>query len=185
MFNGLKEERDQQNNKTGKPERTIGISNETGDQAKLRLENMIRDGLAPRLKVQIKSIDGFTYGPVVVIRIPQSFSAPHMVISSSRFYSRNSAGKYPLDVGEIRSSFLLSEALPERIKRFREQRLFDIVADQTPVHLVSDRRTVIHLIPISSFLHGSKIIETSFCADQKIMIQKAVPVSNQSINLGR
>ena len=149
--------------KTGRAEETIGIENITKDETTLRIESIIRDGLSPRLKVQIKFIEGFRKGPVIVLRIPQSLSAPHMILKgSSKFYSRNSAGKYPLDVGEIRSSFLTSEALPEKIKRFREQRLAEIIADQTPVQLNSSRRFVIHLIPISSFLYGLN--------DQKIII---------------
>jgi predicted HTH transcriptional regulator len=162
---GIKEERNGEGKKTGRAEETIGIENMTNDEATLRIENIIRDGLSPRLKVQIKCIEGFRKGSVIVLRIPQSFSAPHMILKgSSKFYSRNSAGKYPLDVGEIRSSFLTSEALPEKIKRFREQRLAEIIADQTPVQLNSSQRFVIHLIPISSFLYGSnnqKIIVAS------------------------
>jgi predicted HTH transcriptional regulator len=162
---GIKEERNGEGKKTGRAEETIGIENMTNDEATLRIENIIRDGLSPRLKVQIKCIEGFRKGSVIVLRIPQSFSAPHMILKgSSKFYSRNSAGKYPLDVGEIRSSFLTSDALPEKIKRFREQRLAEIIADQTPVQLNSSHRFVIHLIPISSFLYGSnnqKIIAAS------------------------
>jgi hypothetical protein len=40
---------------------------------------------------------------VLRIRIPPSWAAPHIVTFQglSRFYPRNSAGKYPLDAGEI------------------------------------------------------------------------------------
>jgi len=141
---GIKEERNGEGKKTGRAEETIGIENMTKDEATLRIENIIRDGLLPRLKVQIKCIEGFRKGPVIVLRIPQSFLARHMILKgSSKFYSRNSAGKYPLDLGGIRSAFLTSEALPEKIKRFREQRLAKIIADQTPVQLNSSQRFVI------------------------------------------
>jgi hypothetical protein len=141
--------------KTGRAEEAIDIENMTEDEATLRIENIIRDGLSPRLKVQIKCIEGFRKGPVIVLRIPHSFSAPHMILKgSSKFYSRNSAGKYLLDVGEIRSALLTSDTLPEMIERFREQQLAEIIANQTPAQLNSSRRFVIHLILISSFLYG-------------------------------
>jgi len=181
---GIKEERDEENRKTGKPEAVVGIENISGDEVTLRFENIIRDGLSPRLKVQIKCIDGFQKGPVIILRIPQSFSTPHMICKGdSRFYSRNSAGKYPLDVGEIRSVFLASETLPEKIKRFREQRLAEITADQIPVQLLLKRRFVLHIIPITAFLHGGNRPEIVFSADAKIRIGKAVSEGNFRNNI--
>lgn len=181
---GIKEERDGENRKTGRPESVVGIENISGDGAKLRFENIIRDGLSPRLKVQIKCIDGFPKGPVIILRIPQSFSAPHMIgKGDSRFYSRNSAGKYPLDVGEIRSVFLASEALPEKIKRFREQRLAEITADQTPVQLLSRLRFVLHVIPVSAFLYGANSPEIVFSADVKNRVQQAASESHFRNNI--
>jgi hypothetical protein len=182
---GIKEKREKSGKKTGTPEDAIGIVGITTDDAKLRLENIIRDGLSPRLKVQIRCIDGFTKGPVIILRIPQSFSAPHMICKGeSRFYSRNSAGKYPLDVGEIRSLFLASESLPEKIKRFREQRLAEIVADQTPVELSSRRRFIIHLTPISAFLYKSNNPDvTQFSTDDMRRVQQAVLASYYRYNI--
>lgn len=52
---------------------------------------------------------------VIVIRIPKSWASPHMITKgSSKFYSRNSAGKYPLDVFEIRTAFNVSLGPPPR-----------------------------------------------------------------------
>jgi hypothetical protein len=68
----------------------------------------------------------------------------------SRFYSRNNAGKYALDVQEIRSVFALSDALPERIRRFRDDRLARIVAGETPVPLRQEKWIALHLIPLAS-----------------------------------
>ena len=52
---------------------------------------------------------------------------------TSRFYTRNSAGKYQMDVGELRSAFAASELLGERMHRFRTERLSKIIAGETPV----------------------------------------------------
>src|SRR5207253_9516967 len=103
-----------------------------------RLDSMIQAGIGPRIaSVRIRHVDGFADGPVLLIRIPKSYAAPHMVTfqEHSRFYSRNNGGKYALDVGELRSAFALSESLPERIRRFRDERLVRIVAGETPLPL--------------------------------------------------
>ena len=148
--------------KTGEPESVKPLEGSTPDEAKLRLEGMIRENIEPRMRVQIKEIadwgeDG--QGFVILLRIPKSFASPHMVTykKTSRFFSRNSAGKYQLDVGEIRSAVLATESQADRIKRFREERLGRIVADETPVRLSSPHRLVLHVIPIASFLNRERL----------------------------
>jgi len=51
-------------------------------------------------------------GFIILVRIPQSFASPHMVKfqNTSRFFCRNSAGKYQLDVQEIRNAFLATDS---------------------------------------------------------------------------
>jgi len=175
---GIKEKVDENGKKTGKPEKIVGIQGVTIDEVKLRLESMIRDNIAPRLKVQLRAIEGFENNSfVLVIRIPQSFAAPHMVTykKSSRFFSRNSAGKYPLDVDEIRSAFIASEALPERIRNFRADRLSKIIACETPVLLKEGPKIITHLVPIFSFFKPSGKAPIAFTRDiANIVEQRAI-----------
>jgi predicted HTH transcriptional regulator len=50
------------------------------DAEKLRFHNMIRDGIRPRITgVQIHFVEGHNKGLLAIIRIPQSWAAPHMV----------------------------------------------------------------------------------------------------------
>ena len=108
------------------------------DSEILRLENIIRDGISPRIPgISTRSIEITGKPPVVLIRIPRSWAQPHMVKvgGSSKFFSRNSAGKYQLDVDEIRAAFALSETTSEQIRNFRRERLAAIVAGETPVPL--------------------------------------------------
>ena len=76
---------------------------------------------------------------------------------ATRFYSRNSTGKYRLDVHEIRSAFALSESLPEKLSRFRDGRLASIVANETPVSLPDGGRIVLHCVPITAMNPTSSI----------------------------
>ncbi len=137
---------------TGLPETIPGLGGINADQEIRRLDSMIQSGIAPRISgIRIRQVDGFAAGPVILVRIPRGYSAPYMVTfqESSRFYSRNNAGKYLLDVSEIRSAFALSESLPERIRRFRDERLGRIVAGETCVPN-SGPKVVLHLLPLTA-----------------------------------
>lgn len=140
----------------GIPTELCGIGVSDPDAEINRLENIIRDGISPR-------IQGISISPPVtvssngnialVIRIPKSWSLPHMVSfrGSSKFYSRNSAGKFPLDVDEIRSAFVLSETVADRIREFRVDRIGKVLSDDTPASVSIGAKAVLHLIPLNSF----------------------------------
>ena len=137
-----------------------GISGLDSDREKLRLENIIRDGVAPRIAgISIQSIQLQNGNLVIVIHIPKSWSSPHMVTfkGASRFFARNSAGKYQLDVQEIRQAVLLSESTAERIKNFRLDRLSQIIAGNTPIPVGDNAKLILHCVPLSAFQSGQMI----------------------------
>jgi len=148
----------------------VGIDKAKQDELKLKLESIIRDSIESRIipAIQMEFVSGFEKGPVLIIRVPKSWAAPHMVgpKNSSRFYSRNSAGKYPLDCSEIRSAFSLSESLTARIQQFRNDRLAKIIAGETPVLLEGKSRLVLHILPVSSFTSDTSI-------DAKLLFDQA------------
>jgi len=140
--------------RTGTPKSLEGLTIENTDEAILRLESMIRDGIAPRIAgVASKSISLTNSKVAIVIRIPRSWSSPHRVKygGHDKFYSRSSNGKYPLDVAELRIAFNLSETITERIRNFRLDRISKIYANETPVPFYDNPKIVLHLIPIISF----------------------------------
>jgi hypothetical protein len=153
LLYGIEEKRDANGQCTGEPDAVPGLAGINADQEILRLESIIRDGVEPRIPgVHVRPIGGFSAGPVLLIRIPKSYVSPHMVTykQSSRFFSRTSKGKYQLDVTEIRSAFALSESLPDRIRRFRDERLGRIVAGDTVEYLRDGPKVVLHLVPVSA-----------------------------------
>jgi hypothetical protein len=153
LLYGVVEKRDEKNEPTGIPERIAGLPGLNADVEIRRLESMIQAGIGPRIAgVHLRTVDGFPDGPVLLIRVPKSYSAPHMVTfqEHSRFYSRNSSGKYPLDVGEIRAAFAASEELPKRIQSFRQERLGRIVAGETPIVLRAGPLVILHLVPLAA-----------------------------------
>lgn len=126
-----------------------GLENINADAEIRRLENIIRDGIKPRIPgVSLWAIPLRTSRDAIIIRIPMSWASPHMVTfkNDSKFYSRNSAGKYQLDVSELRAAFVLSETTTERIRDFRIERLSKIIAGETPVLLNETAKIILHII---------------------------------------
>ncbi len=125
-----------------------------------RLENLLRNGLEPRLPgINILPIRLSSSRLVIVLEIPQSWVLPHRVSlkGHDKFYARNSGGKYPVDVAELRSLFAQSEALTERMRRFRHERLSAVQAGETLIGLGAWPKIVLHLIPLQSFKPGTTL----------------------------
>lgn len=144
---GIKEDK-------GAASAVVGLDAFDPDNDKLKMENMIRDGIAPRIiGIRLLPVDLNNGRRVVIVRVPNSLNRPHMVVLKnwSRFYSRNSAGKYQLDVHELRSAFVASESVMERVRQFRIERIDAILQGNTPVPLAGRSCMCIHMIPISAF----------------------------------
>jgi hypothetical protein len=136
----------------GLPIKIVGLNIDNDDKEKNRLDQMIQTGIAPRMTPthQIHIVSLKNIRKVIVIRIYRSLTKPHMVTfqDSNKFYSRNSHGKYLLDVGEIRSHFLMSESAIQRVKGFWMDRLGIINRGET--HIPPDKpKIVMHIVPLS------------------------------------
>lgn len=141
----------------GIPVQIIGFDENIIDQEKTRLENIIRDCIAPRLtSINIHTIRLRDKKVIMIIRIYKSWNSPHWVTynNHNKFYMRNNSGKYPMDVSELRIAFNLSETLIEKIKRFRDERLSRILNNESPIFLNNNAKVALHLIPLISFAPG-------------------------------
>jgi hypothetical protein len=125
------------------------------DSEKLRIENIIRTGIDPRISFILHPIKKDIEGEyILVIRINESWNKPHRVIfgGSNKFYARNSAGKYELDVEELRDIFNLSSGLLEKINNFRIERVIDIESAPDGYLLNPENgKLILHIIPLESF----------------------------------
>ncbi|MBI2260715.1 MAG: ATP-binding protein [Caulobacterales bacterium] len=98
---------------------TPGLAVDDPDTTRLRLENILRDGVEPRLAgVRMVWVPLASGASALVIRVPQSPAGPHRIkfANSGRFVARGGGGKYDMDAHELRQAFSASEALPERLR---------------------------------------------------------------------
>lgn len=136
----------------GKAVEIVGLDLEDPDAELLTIQNIIRDLLEPRVTGIVTRAVPVDEGRVVlIIRTPRSWIAPHRVKPDNRFFARNSSGKYPMDVAELRQAFTLGEVISERIKRFRLDRLGTIERGEIPFPLVSGPLAAFHIVPLSAF----------------------------------
>jgi hypothetical protein len=136
----------------GVPIEMCGVEVSDEDKLKLRFESAFRDNVEPRARpLAFKLLHLASGRCVLVIRIQQSWNKPHRAWKDGPFYARNSAGKYQLDVGELRAAFTLAGTVTERVRNFRLDRLAKIGAGDTPVPLEEGCIMVLHLLPVSAF----------------------------------
>lgn len=151
------------NEDAGLPIELCGLQISDVDAEILRLESIIQTGIAPRLfrmvEVHPVMLSSKQLSCVIIIRIRKSWSAPHMVIfkNDSKFFTRNSRGKYQLEVFELRTAFALSETSADRIRNFRAERLSMIVAEEGAMSLDENApKIILHLVPLGAFDPAAK-----------------------------
>lgn len=137
----------------GVPTGVPGIQLSNPDQELLRLENIIRDGLEPRIRETAKAVPLANGNYVLVIRSEQSWYGPHRIVfqNNGRFWGRTSNGKYELDVTELRNAFLFSNTVTERIASFRSERVIALESGRLLVPLTPGPLLVLHCTPVESF----------------------------------
>jgi hypothetical protein len=139
----------------------ITALNDDPDQDLQRLENLVRDGLEPRISgLRMKSLSINGGGYVLVLRIPKSWNPPHRVSArnTNRIYGRNSAGAYEFSVEELRVIFTSAASALDRVRLFRAERLTKIDSGDAIAPLVQNNgRLVLHLVPASSFGLNNRI----------------------------
>jgi hypothetical protein len=114
---------------------------------------MLASGISPRIKYELRAISLQSGNQVLIVRTPRSWIGPHRVVfkGHDKFYGRNSAGKYPLDVTELRTAFNLSGTVNERIRAFRTDRIIALMNNETPIPFTDTPKAILHCIPLESF----------------------------------
>ena len=149
---GIEEQRDTNGKPTGIPQAVVGVDLPNWDPLRLQLQQLIRDGIAPRIQgIELGIVPLASGRSVIIIRIPPSIQAPHMITRrSSPFYARASGGNSPMDVDEIRQAFLRTANLIERADTFRRTRSQAVSSDSGPILVGSGAKTFLHIIPFTA-----------------------------------
>ncbi|MDR3715084.1 MAG: ATP-binding protein [Puia sp.] len=137
----------------GLPTNIVGVETADMDLELRRLDSMLASGISPRIKYELRAIPLKNGNEAVIVRIQRSWLGPHRVVfkGHDKFYGRNSAGKYPLDVTELRTAFNLSGTVNERIRAFRTDRIIALMNNETPIPFTDTPKAVLHCIPVESF----------------------------------
>lgn len=150
---GIQDKRDENGKPMGAAGAIVGLARVNPDREMASLLQVIDQNTQPKISVDWVSVEGAADGPVIVLRIPHSYSSPHMSTfkGQQRFYTRTGSQKRFLDIEEIRNAFVASESIGDRIRDFRARRLLAISSGETPVPLMQlGPQLVIHILPVSS-----------------------------------
>lgn len=169
----------------GLPTDLTGFQSTNTDVEIQRLDNILASGLSPRIRYAARLIPCNAGKKVLVIRVERSWTGPHRVTFSAhdKFYGRNSAGKYPLDVNELRSAFTFSNTVTERIRAFRADRIISLSNNETPIPFVDDPRIVLHCIPVESFAGQLQYDILQFNQDPRLLMPMASSSWDRRLNL--
>lgn len=127
------------------------------DEEARRFQDVLMNGIEPRLpgvQVQAVPVGG---GFVLVIRVPQSWAGPHRVRTNQHFYIRENGRKRQLDIPEVRGLFLRSDHQAQRVRDFRTERLGKLLAGDAPHLLVPGVRLVGHFVPTQAALGAMQV----------------------------
>jgi hypothetical protein len=126
-----------------------GIDTPT-DSDFLFLQNMVKDRIVPRMNPpdfrDLKINDKKVY----LMKVYPSYTKPHFVSGNFVFYGRNSSGKYPLDITDIKNLFLQSKNVEEQFENFRIQRIMKLKSGSFPFQYNSNHIITLHIASLSS-----------------------------------
>src|SRR5579864_5364084 len=169
----------------GLPTRLNGVQSANVDLEIQRIDSILASGLDPRIRYAARAIPLQSRLKALIIRIQRSWIGPHRVIykGNDKFYGRNSAGKYPLDVNELRSAFTFSTAISERIRAFRVDRIISLSNNDTPISFINNPKIVLHCIPVESFADQTEYDVLRFDADPRLLRPMASSGWDRRLNL--
>jgi Predicted transcriptional regulator containing an HTH domain and an uncharacterized domain shared with the mammalian protein Schlafen len=145
VFFGVKEEK-------GIPIDIPGVDIEDDDKLILQYDSIIRDSIVPRINVALRIV--IVQGrKVLIIKIKKSWNKPHRINFRGwdKFFSRNSAGKYPLDVDQLRNLFLSSDDMTEKIRKHVFSRIVEIESNTSFARLEDCGKLAIFIVPANAF----------------------------------
>jgi hypothetical protein len=144
----------------GVPVSVQGVQGLNADDEILRMEQLIRSGIEPRImNVRSRAVRLGNGNVALVLRVPRSWNVPHRVSAqnSNRFWIRNSGGVHEASMDELRLMFTETSTALDRVRRFREERIRLVTAGRGPRSLVGNGRVLLHIVPTSAAASASQV----------------------------
>ena len=144
----------------GTPETIDGISIPDKDSLERQIHGILNSQVEPRVNVHIEFIpvNGHADQYFLVLNVSQSWNAPHRPLQGSvkKFHIRHGTRNDEMSYTELRDKFMMMSTLKDNIRTFRNKRIMEIKAGDTPVPVFAGGLFVLHIIPFSAF---SSILE--------------------------
>lgn len=160
---GIQDKRDDNGKPLGVAGAVVGLARINPDHEMASLLQVLQQNTQPKISgIDWVSVEGAADGPVIVLRVPRSFSSPHMNTfkGRQRFHVRTGAQTGLLDIEGIRTAFFASESIGDGVRDFRAKRLMAIRAGEAPVSLMQlGTQLIIHVLPISSAVKNAPQID--------------------------
>lgn len=126
----------------------------------LRLQQAILHGISPRpFGIDMHAVPLANGRHVLVVRVPKSWSGPHMVVRSgfNRIMGRHLAGNEVMSIDELRNAFARSEGTADRIRAFRDSRIQALATRRPRNGGGANSLLLVHVVPFQSLLPGAVI----------------------------
>ncbi len=117
----------------------------------LTIQHLLKDCTEPRCGFgPFKWINLESGKYLLVLQVPRSPNAPHRVRIQKDvgFYKREHGTNTPMDVQQLRESFLRYDTLAKQVRQFRDSRIALIKARECPVELDVGSQVAIHILPL-------------------------------------
>ncbi len=141
----------------GTATKLTGIKTDNAEEEVKRLEQIARAGIEPYPSgVLFRAIPlANAKNPfAIVIFIPRSYNAPHRVKETGKFHVRRSNGNSDMTMDELRYQFTFAQAISERIRVFRKERVEALLQpshEEIPVALKHGLKIALHIVPLAAF----------------------------------
>lgn len=125
----------------------VDLGSDTAHATKERLDQILLE-IQPRLtghQIVFHEVQPGRF--VFVVRVPQSFRAPHSIGTGKGFFYRTNSGRDAMNVDQVRSSFLGSAGIETQLQHFRSNQV-QAISDVPRFRLEAGLVAVLHVLPV-------------------------------------
>lgn len=138
----------------------VGCGTDKFDEIELAIQSRLLAKVRPRIYgISMQRFALSDNDMVMTITVPKSISRPHAVNDGNKdnFYIRHSNGVTNMSLDDLRREILSGASYRSEIKRFKQDRIGMIMADEYIRHFPEGAKLVLHIIPLWSLEFGNSV----------------------------